>query len=514
MSNLDQKNAEFADDDIIQITNLAPAGASPYKHAQRALALVLKGITTPWIRYSLAGLLILALLSALLPQLHALTSSASSPNTSVTEPHSLALVSANGQVFVQSVNNLLIAFQASSGRRLWQQQLSNVATLSATGQALYFYYVNNNGSSATFEALDTSTGKPIWQKSSFPLSQAISRGEQPGFILSGAILYTAGPTDGINAFQASNGHFLWSFNAGAMNLPLSTALYAQNGIVEIHGSDSTVVHILNASSGHEIAHAPANNDGTPLPIDGQLIYALPRSTIQAPDQPIQVFHAPDGTLLWSLHLPYGAGGIQEQDGVVYYTNLNHSSLTALRGSDGHALWTYQTSDHAAMIGTFLEQGGLLYLLQHDTALLSIRVSDGYILWSRKLTAFSTLVNTSTLQPLIDQNILFYYAPIPSGASSPQYIQIAALNSNNGRELWHTHYGSGQPVPLAGVLYFLQDDGRVDTWRESDGHSLWSYDMPSAASIMATFPGIILLVDKNANLDVVHNSDGQQLWHYP
>src|SRR5258707_4336054 len=166
MSNLDQKNAEFADDDIIQITNLAPAGASPYKHAQRALALVLKGITTPWIRYSLAGLLILALLSALLPQLHALTSSASSPNTSVTEPHSLALVSANGQVFVQSVNNLLIAFQASTGRRLWQQQLSNVATLSATGQALYFYYVNNNGSSATFEALDTSTGKPIWQKSS------------------------------------------------------------------------------------------------------------------------------------------------------------------------------------------------------------------------------------------------------------------------------------------------------------------------------------------------------------
>src|SRR6266851_1605198 len=206
MSNLDQKNAEFADDDIIQITSLAPAGASPHNHAQRAVALVLKGITTPWIRYSLTGLLILAMLIALLPQLRTLTSSASGPNASVTEQHSLALASANGRVFVQSVNNLLSAFQASSGRRLWQQQLSSVATLSATGQALYCYYVNNDASSATFEALDASTGKLIWQKSSFPLSRAISRGEQPGFILSGGILYTAGPTDGIYAFQASNGH--------------------------------------------------------------------------------------------------------------------------------------------------------------------------------------------------------------------------------------------------------------------------------------------------------------------
>lgn len=515
MNDIDEDQSDFANDDEIQITDLSPAGMPAHDRAQRAIELVLKGVKTPWIRYTLGILLILILLNAIFFPLYtnpAAQHAQGDPSLTLTgEPRSPQVTLAGGRAFIQSVHNLLIALQATDGHVLWQKQLSGLATLNATDQVLYCYYINQDTHSATLEALHSSDGQIIWDKT-LPVSVAMSQEVQPGFILNGSTIYVALAKDIIGAFQANDGHQLWSIASGVTGYPLNAVLYALNDVVEINSPLERKTLFLNASNGRPIVQVSSHEDGTLLPVNESLIYALPGSDVQSIGRTIQVFHAPDGALRWTRTLPKGAGIIREQDGVVYLSNITYSMLAAFRGSDGYPLWTYRTSDGRAMVNNFLEQDGIVYLLQQDATLIGLRVKDGHILWRQKLAGFAGLINCCNVQLLLNQGRIFVYDVSPR-AKALRSILLAAFDASNGQALWNSSLFMGTLLPLVDRLSFLQDNGRLDILNAVNGQRLWSYQAPTPVSIVGAFPGIVVLLDRNGRLSALDTDNGQPLWYY-
>src|SRR5262245_46093697 len=141
MNNTPDHEHDFGGDDKVEITDLPPRGLPEHRCTQRAIALLLKGLSTPWMRASLGASLILILLGALIFQS---ASSAAQPSpgaiaTPQAEARSPTFTAADGRVFVQSARNLLSALQVANGQELWRKQLPGMATLTAAGPVLYCY---------------------------------------------------------------------------------------------------------------------------------------------------------------------------------------------------------------------------------------------------------------------------------------------------------------------------------------------------------------------------------------
>ncbi|EFH81086.1 PQQ-binding-like beta-propeller repeat protein [Ktedonobacter racemifer] len=106
-------------------------------------------------------------------------------------------------------------------------------------------------------------------------------------------------------------------------------------------SANSALHFLNATTGQEFLSLPPGNPVSLPSIDGQIIYLSP--PLGAPSASIQAFHIPNGRLLWTYPLPKETSVQAEMEGMIYLSAAANSTLIALRGSDGHRLWTYHSS---------------------------------------------------------------------------------------------------------------------------------------------------------------------------
>lgn len=524
MNDHDQYNLDPEDDEQIQITDLDPEGASRRKYAQKLVAFVQKSVTTPWIRNSLFGALILILVGAIFLQTRppasttpGVTSKPTPPGLSLPYAINPLLIRrgvANNRIFLQASDNTVTAYQAQNGQVLWHSKLPMQANLQASASALYCYFVTAPGH-ATLEALDAKNGNILW-RDVLPVSTEVQQGRigQTNFLLAGDTIYVGGQRGLIYAIQAGDGNQRWTYDVGEQILSLSAILEAQNGIVAILAPDSGVLHMLNASDGREIVRVQVRSDYTLPLIDGQMVYVLPGSDAASIGQSIQVFHLPDGKRLWTLSFPHGVGTIGEQDGVVYLSNVDDSTITALRGSDGHQLWTYKTSDGQAMANDFVAQGGFVYLLQQDTTLVSIRVSDGQVLWHTRITAFRKQV--SDVAPILDNGLLILFHVLTSQADADS-APVYAFRASDGHEVWHASRPIGEFILQNGILSIMQYNGSLNAFDESSGQFLWRYDAPIQTNILANFPGtsnVMLLLSQTSELWALSTSDGRLLWSFP
>lgn len=524
MNDHDSHNLDPEDDEQIQITDLDPEGTPRRRYAQKLVALIHKSVTTPWIRNSLFGVLILILVSAIFLQTHPPASTTPGAASKPTPP-GLSLPYAvnpllihrgvaNNRIFLQTSDNTVTAYQAQNGQVLWHSKLPTPANLQASASALYCYFVTAPGH-ATLEALDAKSGNILW-RDVLPVSTIVQQGRigQTNFVLADDTIYVSGQQGLIYAIQAGNGNQRWTYDVGEPILSLNAILEAQNGIVAILAPDSGVFHMLNASDGREIVRVQARSDYALPLIDGQLIYVLPGSDAASVGQSIQVFHIPDGKRLWTLSFPHGVGTLEEQDGMVYLSDIDNSTITALRGSDGHQLWTYETTDGQAMANGFVAQGGFVYLLQQDTTLVSIRANDGQVLWHTQIRAFRNQV--SDVAPILDNGLLllFHVATSQPGADpAPVYV----IRASDGYELWHASLPIGELIPQNGILSIMQDNGSLNAWNESNGQFLWRYEAPVQTNILGNLPGtsnVMFLLSQTSELWALSISDGRLLWSFP
>jgi outer membrane protein assembly factor BamB len=504
MKDSDQQHTEFADDQQVQITDLDLEEMPQRKRATQIVALLSLSVKTPWRRYSLIGACLLILIGALFLQTQEQMPAPTRPPTALHTTILEALTATSTRMYIQTRENVLAAHQTANGQALWHDQLPGPATLLATDQAVYCYFVDSHQQNI-LEALNVNNGQLLW-------SHTLPTTQTTGEIVlqqSGTILLLSGLSNTIYAIQRNNGQIAWNYQVHNQETDLTPG---QNEIVTVQES-ATTIDILNEDDGWEMTHFPTVFDRNLPTIDGPLISVFSDSG-QSANQNIQVFRSSDGQRLWNLTLANNTSVINEKDGVIYLRGPDNSTLTALRDSDGQRLWTYTTSDGQPFIDTPVEQDSILYLIQHDDTLVGIHVSNGQRAWQRQLPPLDE--QSGGMQLLLDQGIIFLSTP-PQGPGNHQSIMTEALRASDGSILWDSSKLAGTPLVQSGVLYSLQANGQLDAWRTSDGQHLWqaqaSVGSKLAPGLMYN-PALVFLVNELGEIATLRASTGTLLWNYP
>lgn len=203
---------------------------------------------------------------------------------------------AGNRVFVGAGTHVY-AFRLATGARLWNRQLNeDLSSFLACAQGRLFVasYYGETGPNVSLRALSASTGATLWR------STAIGGVYGGGPAVKDGIVYVAGNASGsegggavLAAFRASDGHELWSRNAG------------------------DDVHSLPA-------------------VDNSWVYT---GTI---DGAVHAFARDTGQPLWTSAEPYESpeiwSSISSANGVLYLTT--ESSVRALNAATGAVLWSY------------------------------------------------------------------------------------------------------------------------------------------------------------------------------
>lgn len=534
MSNLDGPNSEFVDDDEVQVTDLDPLHSRQHRRAARISGAVRKSLSISWLRYSLFGTLILVLLGALILQWPRPVLTTQPTQTTRSAPSFLSASVAPGMIFLQTTDHTLLARETATGRPLWHSTLPAAATIMVLNQILVSAYIAPGRNKTELQALNARTGKLIWHdelpaaQPGFAIGQFQASGiqsiQEPGITHDDTALYIQSISDAIYSIQISNGHTNWIYQAqnakriSPSAYPPEVLLTVRDGVVEFMSADYTA-HFLDASDGHEIIHFTATSDYPFVPtVDGQMLYVLPPPGNGAA---IQVFHIPDGQLLWTYPLPKGTWAQMEVNGIVYLGAAAGATIIALRGNDGQHLWTYHSSDGQPVVNASSDGQPVVnalsptqdsdYLLQQDDTLVRIRASDGHVLWRKQLTALKNQLGQSTSLFVDNDTILLYN--IQPNATVPLY----ALSASDGQLLWQSAEPVTNPIPNAGILYTMQNNGQLDAWRESDGQHLWGHSFLIGSSMhldRTNQSSVLFVMSTLGTLYVLRTSDGKILWQYP
>jgi len=524
MHNLDGPDAEFVDDDEVQITNLDSPGSRQHRHAARISGALRKSLAISWLRYSLFGTLILVLLGALILQWPRPALTAQPIQTTEPSPSFLNAATALGMIFLQTTDHRLLAYKTTTGHPLWHIQLPAVVTIIATNQALIYAYIAPGRNKTELQAVNANTGKLIWHDE-LPVAQPGFAGDQIQALSSrnsqalsiahdDNALYIQSISDAIYSIQINTGLTNWIYQAQnnpqtpPSTYPPEIVLGVQNGIVEFMSADSTN-HILDASNGHEIMHLTPTNDYPSIPaIDGQMLYTLPPP---GAGTAIEAVHLPDGQRIWSHPLPKGTWAQTEMHGIVYLGAAGGATIIALRGSDGQQLWTYHSSDGQPVINALSPTQDSDYLLQQDDTLVRLRASDGHVLWRKQLIALKGLLGQST-SLFVDNDTILLYNTQPNTT-----VPLYALSASDGQMLWQSAGPITDPIPDSGILYTMQNNGQLDAWSESDGQHLWGHSFLVGSSIYidrADQPPMLFVMNTIGTFSVLRVNDGKILWQYP
>lgn len=177
---------------------------------------------------------------------------------------------------------------------------------------------------------------------------------------------------------------------------------------------------------------------------------------------------------------------------------NHSSLYALRDSDGSQIWRMERPGNGGfsppvIIGEILFQG------TSNGEIHAIRASDGTELWSYTIAGGD--------------------GAVPVAGSGMVYVagsELIAFRATDGSRLWRFSIASTEAHPpvlyTAGVVYAVGQDGRVYALQADRGIKIWEFTPLGTASIQAIAAGT-LYVSSNNHIYALRANDGTFLWSF-
>ncbi|HWW64045.1 MAG TPA: PQQ-binding-like beta-propeller repeat protein [Sphingomonadaceae bacterium] len=331
-------------------------------------------------------------------------------------------VVADGKLFVIDTNATIHAFDAKSGRSLWEKQLGgNGGERKALfgGGVSYdngrLYATNGVGDAA---ALDATTGALIWKK-------------RPGGPLRGAPtiaydqVYVVAEDNQIFALKADSGDVVWN-EAGTLE---TSGVF---GVAAPAVGQGTV--IAGFSSGELNAYRYEN---------GRLVWgdALSPTSISTSVSSLSDVDA-DPVIDQGQVYAIGQGG----------------RMVAMELNTGQRLWEI----NAAGIKTPWVAGEWLFVVTDDARLLCIQRSTGKVRWITQLTHWKNPKKkkglTSWTGPLLANGQLI----LVSSRGEMVHISVA-----DGKILSERKLGSEvhlSPIIADSTLYILDADGRITAWR--------------------------------------------------
>jgi outer membrane protein assembly factor BamB len=317
------------------------------------------------------------------------------------------------------------------------------------------------------------------------------------------VIYINTADGSVNALQASSGKRLWHYRPA---LPASRPLNIVGDTVYFtaQNAQKSFVYALRTSDGRLLWRSPLPDMQTSLvTVTEDALYFL------KPDGQIYTLKAQDGTLLWQYKEKLSSSHVwlTVLDSIVYLTNPDRMSLSALQASTGKFLWSKQGTGNIWILETTPD---IAYIQLNDTTVYAIKTSNGTQLWK-----YDEVGQEGSF--VIEQNII--YLTTRTGA-------VVALKANDGSLLWQ--YKKAYPiwgslVVTSQVLYLNALDGSIYALRAADGRLLWQYKLNNDPSAVFTPPisgqvymgntEQVYVTNNNGFTNVLQASTGNLLWHY-
>lgn len=299
----------------------------------------------------------------------------------------------NGIIYMTGYN--LIAFNASTGKILWQQNEQGAAspvvengivyTLhgafnATTGTQLWsikggssfaiadgIYYTEiqeNENSSYAVTAFNASTKEKLWD---YEVNGAIS-----GIAIENGIMYF-GTWNQFVAINAYTGSEVWKTQKGMM-VTSSSSPAVSDGYVYFSSTDNHYrsFYCLNALTGQEFWNSTVNTGSSPAIAHG-LVY------VGALDGQLSAFNATTGLKVWnytvtSLPAGYGIKSSPVVAGDAVYVGADDGYLYAFNASTGVKLWSYKVGEMQDLQGSPVIVDGRIYMGSESNFLIALETS--------------------------------------------------------------------------------------------------------------------------------------------
>ncbi len=306
-------------------------------------------------------------------------------------------------------------------------------------------------------------------------------GHYESMVASNGIDFVGSDNGVLYALNGQNGTVRWQYNAG-------TSVYVaavSNGIVyaQADGDSNGVAYAFNANTGRLLWQYRVNDTISGQLADNGIVYIGTAATGNRAT--LYALQASSGALLWSYSAQVETPGLlTAADGAVFYAEISgiggenfHERITALRSSDGAALWRLpvDAADGYAH-GTPAISNGIVYIGTNNGAVYAVRIADGKLVWHvSRAGGFKAI--PLDIAPLVDNGMVFIEGKQGANGESQS---LFAMRASDGELLWSRPEGNApgpmveQPQVANGVIYAVDGAGDLAALRETDGVVLWKH----------------------------------------
>jgi outer membrane protein assembly factor BamB len=400
--------------------------------------------------------------------------------------HNESITTGGNVAYVGSDNGRAYAFNATTGKVLWQHLLGGTVILYTVSSGVV-YASAQPGSGATSSsgyiggvyALSAATGKVLWQFHQTTVDIVT-------VVASGSLVVADTAADGnqstVIALSSAGGHLLWqrtvtSYFPVLLGISNGIVYTRQQASVGNPGAASTF-SALDLTTGNPLWQLTiSGTDGVAggLPIESNGILYL-----ETGNGGLYALQATGGAILWHIAGSFRPGPPVSPiylepilaNGLLYAGGSE--AVTAYRPSDGSVVWRYRNTITGPIFGPFLPQpvlvSGVLYVAMASDV-IALRAVDGSLLWQVRAEG------ASEGPMLVGNGVL-----ISNGQT------VYALRMSDGSKVWQAPYvqtggriigpvGNAEAIGTGGtgyVVYLGSDDGIVHALDAATSHQLWQY----------------------------------------
>jgi outer membrane protein assembly factor BamB len=317
----------------------------------------------------------------------------------------------------QDASEVMAAIDADSGKVVWQTgysapvRINPVAARHGEGPKSTPAFANGKlytlGMSGIVTAWDASTGKVLWQKDAPAVGPTFGTAQSPLVDRGLVILHVGGNNDGaLSAFDAATGAVKWAWTGDG-------PAYGSPVIVEVAGTRQVVTMAqrnlvgVSAATGELLWQRPftspsAQNAITPI-VDGQTVI------VSGLQNPVTAFRIAKQGSQWTTEdlwvnqdvSLYMSNAVLLGGAIFGMSNKNGGQFFGVDAKTGKMLWTSEPrqAGNAAVLGA----GGVVFLLKNSGELVIARTSNrGFEL----VRTYTVAENATWAQPAISGHRIF------------------------------------------------------------------------------------------------------------
>lgn len=287
------------------------------------------------------------------------------------------------------------------------------------------YQFSRQGENEVLRAIDTATGKVIWEKSyaaPFEMNSGAKRhgpGPKSTPTFADGRIFTLGMSSIVTAWDAATGKELWRKPAGAVQPNFHTAM-------------SPLV-----DRGMMILHVGGHNDGA-----------------------LTAFDPATGAVKWTWAgdgPAYGSPIIAEIGGTRQVIVFSQRNLVGVNAADGQLLWSTPFESRSTTNSiTPLVYGNTLIVSGQGKPLTAYTIANAGGKWTADLAWENPSLSMSFSNPVLVGDALFSMSPLNSG-------QFFWADAKTGKTLWTStprQAGNASITRSGDLLFVLKEDGQL------------------------------------------------------